>query len=235
MLVLAIDSSTTSCSAAVVNGDNIVAQMLSEANQNQSALIVPMIDRILQTNRINLAKINAIAVTTGPGSFTGLRIGVAAAKGLALALDLPLIGLSCFDVITHRAFKDLNVSRSDLLVITVTSKRRELYWRCIDSRNNLVINDQASIPSLIVRKLLSIRRSGTVMHFIGPGSAKLAEFLHKTYQPFLLKTLLGPQNPPLASDVAFLAADEIQQTDKPLNQYRPGLVPNYLGRSYFQS
>ena len=89
MKVLAIDSSGITASAAVADDNSIIAEFTVNNRQTHSQTLLPMVDMVVKMSEIPLGSFDAIAVASGPGSFTGLRIGSATAKGLGLALDKP--------------------------------------------------------------------------------------------------------------------------------------------------
>ena len=91
MKVLAIDSSGLTAAVAVVDEEQTIAEYTVNYKKTHSQTLLPMIDEIVKMVEMDLKEIDAIAVAGGPGSFTGLRIGSATAKGLGLALDLSLI------------------------------------------------------------------------------------------------------------------------------------------------
>jgi tRNA threonylcarbamoyladenosine biosynthesis protein TsaB len=96
MRVLAIDTALSACSAAVLDtehGGVIASESLPMVRGHAEALM-PLLQRVMNEARLGFADIDRIAVTTGPGSFTGLRVGIAAARGIALAADKPAVGLS---------------------------------------------------------------------------------------------------------------------------------------------
>lgn len=94
MNILAIDTSAISSSVAIVNEDKIIGEFFCNTALTHSQTLVPMIDSVLKNTNMTLKDIDAIAVCVGPGSFTGVRIGVAAAKGMAYALDIPCVPVS---------------------------------------------------------------------------------------------------------------------------------------------
>ena len=91
MKILALDSSGLVASAAVVEDDVLIAEYTTDYKKTHSQTLLPMLDEIRQMIDLDLHTIDAIAISAGPGSFTGLRIGAATAKGLGLALNLPLV------------------------------------------------------------------------------------------------------------------------------------------------
>ncbi len=97
MLVLALDTSANFVSIALLNETNVLAMSEEEMERGQAEALMPMIENVLQQAHKTMADIQAIAVTVGPGSFTGVRIGLAAARAFGLALNVPVYGVTCFE------------------------------------------------------------------------------------------------------------------------------------------
>ena len=106
MLILAIETATKVSSVALSDGTKIVAALTMENGPEHSATLVPNIGKLLEMAGKTRKDLNAVAVSVGPGSFTGLRIGLATAKGLAYALDIPLIAVPTLKALAAR-FYDL--------------------------------------------------------------------------------------------------------------------------------
>ena len=101
MKILAIDSSGLVASVAVVEDDNMLAEYTINYKKTHSQTLLPMLGEISKMIELDLKSVDAIAVAAGPGSFTGLRIGSATAKGLGLALDKPLISVPTVDALAY--------------------------------------------------------------------------------------------------------------------------------------
>ncbi len=99
MFVLGIETSTKSASAALIDQDRLLGEFFLNAKEPHSQTIIPIIDELLKQLDIKLNQIDAIAVCEGPGAFTGLRVGLAAVKGLAMALSIPVICVSSLDIL----------------------------------------------------------------------------------------------------------------------------------------
>jgi tRNA threonylcarbamoyladenosine biosynthesis protein TsaB len=121
MKVLAFDCSGASCSAAVLIDDRPAAQRFVPMERGHAENLLPMIETVLREATLTPAALDLLAVTIGPGSFTGLRIGLAAARGLALARRLPAIGVTSFDAVK------IDDTAAQPLFIALESKRAELF------------------------------------------------------------------------------------------------------------
>jgi len=98
MMELAIDTSTETASIALSSHGEIIAELAWHAGQNHTTDLIPNLICILEQAKLNLKDINGVIVAKGPGSFNGLRVGMSTAKGLALALNIPLVGISTLEV-----------------------------------------------------------------------------------------------------------------------------------------
>lgn len=97
MKILAIETSAAAASVAVAEGELLIAQSYQNNGQTHSRTVLPMLQALLHSSELRLSDMDAVAVAVGPGSFTGLRIGVSVAKGLAWQGDLPCIGVSTLE------------------------------------------------------------------------------------------------------------------------------------------
>ena len=104
MRILGIESAAMTASAAVLEGDRLLAEYTIDHKKTHSQTLLPMIAEIQKMLELDLDTLDAIAVSEGPGSFTGLRIGCATAKGLGLALDKPLISIPTLDAMAYQIF-----------------------------------------------------------------------------------------------------------------------------------
>jgi tRNA threonylcarbamoyladenosine biosynthesis protein TsaB len=98
-MLLAIDTATSHASIALHDGQSVRGECTWEAANRHTVTLVPHIAQTLQTSGVTVADLTAIAVCTGPGSYTGVRIGVAMAKGMAMAQQLPLVGITTLDIV----------------------------------------------------------------------------------------------------------------------------------------
>ena len=118
MNILGIDSSGMVASVAIVSDDVVIAEYTMNHKKTHSETLLPMIDEIVKTSEMKLEYLDAIAIASGPGSFTGLRIGAATAKGLALAIDKPIVPVKTCEGLAY------NMWGADGLVCPIIDARR---------------------------------------------------------------------------------------------------------------
>lgn len=125
MRLLAFDTATSGCSAAVFVDGRAVAHRAERMARGQSEALVPMLDEVLAEAALSYGDLDALAVTVGPGAFTGLRIGLATARGLALALGLPLAGVTTLEAVARSVPEAARAGRR--VLVALDSKREDLY------------------------------------------------------------------------------------------------------------
>lgn len=103
MKILALDTATMSCSTAIIDGGIIRAELTTINNQTHSKHLMTMIDTVCTMSGIEMAEMDGFAVTIGPGSFTGLRIGISTIKGLAWSLGKPVVGISSLEALAWQS------------------------------------------------------------------------------------------------------------------------------------
>ncbi|MBO8158256.1 tRNA (adenosine(37)-N6)-threonylcarbamoyltransferase complex dimerization subunit type 1 TsaB [Thermosyntropha sp.] len=126
MLVLAVDSATPVAGVAVLNRDKVLYEEFCNYKKTHSETLLPMIDRALKVCECTLDDITALAVTIGPGSFTGLRIGMGTVKGLSLASGKPVVTISTLDMLAANA-----LYAEDLLIVPVLDARKNEVYSAI--------------------------------------------------------------------------------------------------------
>ncbi|REF28370.1 tRNA threonylcarbamoyladenosine biosynthesis protein TsaB [Xenorhabdus cabanillasii] len=122
--ILSIDTATEACSVALWNDGHIEAQFEISPREHTQR-ILPMVEAVLSKNDIKLQQLDALAFGQGPGSFTGVRIGVGIAQGLALGADLPMIGVSSLKTMAQGAFRLKNATN---VLVAIDARMGEIYW-----------------------------------------------------------------------------------------------------------
>ena len=170
-MILALDSSGASCSVALRRNGVIVACLRRELAHGHAAVLPPMIRSVL--DGVACERLRAIAVVTGPGSFTGIRIAIAAARGLSLALDLPLVGASGFDVIGFRAGRHpARAGTRD--VIAIDSRRAEPFVEVRDECGAIVEPGQAVDVDAFWRGFATRHGGDAVVRLWGDGAGRMS-------------------------------------------------------------
>lgn len=123
--ILLIESSTTVCSVAICNEDGAMAIREVNDGYNHAAMLTAFIGEVLEEAVCRPDQLSAVAVSKGPGSYTGLRIGVSAAKGVCFAHNIPLIGITAIEAMAHFAAKQYH--ESDFLIPMIDARRMEVY------------------------------------------------------------------------------------------------------------
>jgi tRNA threonylcarbamoyladenosine biosynthesis protein TsaB len=126
-LILNIDSATETAQVGLANGGDILQSLHNESQKDHAAFLQTAIQELLKTTAVSLRDIDAVAVTAGPGSYTGLRVGMASAKGLCYALNKPLIAVNTLEVLTVDAQFQLNNHKHILFCPMIDARRMEVF------------------------------------------------------------------------------------------------------------
>ena len=164
MKILGLDSSGIVASVAIVEDDVLIAEYTVNYKKTHSQTLLPMLDEIAKMTELDLNSIDAIAVAAGPGSFTGLRIGSATAKGLGLALKKPLIAIPTVEGLAYNLY-DI----SGLICPIMDARRKQVYtgiYRFTDHQLK-VVEDHMAVPmETVIEKL---NQYGEAVTFLGDG------------------------------------------------------------------
>ncbi|MDR9456340.1 MAG: tRNA (adenosine(37)-N6)-threonylcarbamoyltransferase complex dimerization subunit type 1 TsaB [Salegentibacter sp.] len=180
--ILCLETSSTNCSVAIATNDGVLA-IKEDKNNNYSHAekLHVFIDEILKENNLKITDLDAVAISKGPGSYTGLRIGVSAAKGLCFSLEIPLISISTLKSLARQ------VKDSDALVIPLLDARRmEVYSAVFNAEFEQIRETRAEI--LEAEIYAEYLEKGKVV-FIGSGVAKFQTICQHPNAIFVPDTL----------------------------------------------
>jgi len=180
MRILALDSSGLVATVAILEDEQMIAEYTVNYKKTHSQTLLPMLDEIVKMTEFDLSTIDAIAIAGGPGSFTGLRIGAATAKGLGLALDKPLIHVPTVDGMAYCLF-----GQEGLICPIMDARRNQVYtglYRFVNEEFQVVEEQMAiSVPELIEK----LNQYGEKVTFLGDGvpvyKTQFTEGLRCTY------------------------------------------------------
>ncbi|HMB63443.1 MAG TPA: tRNA (adenosine(37)-N6)-threonylcarbamoyltransferase complex dimerization subunit type 1 TsaB [Eudoraea sp.] len=174
--ILNLETATTNCSVSVAkNGTLLALKEHNSANYSHSEQLHHFIKTTLEEARVAIENLDGIAVSKGPGSYTGLRIGVSAAKGLCFSLDLPLISVPTLESMAHQ------IKINEGVIIPVLDARRMEVYSCVFDQNHKMTREtRAEIVS--AGSFLELAQKGSV-YIIGSGAAKCEElFNHPNFK-----------------------------------------------------
>lgn len=174
-LILNIETSTSICSVALAKDGQLVQLLEDTSPYAHSVKLLPFIKEIMDKSGFSIADVDAISVCKGPGSYTGLRIGVSSAKGLCYALNKPLIGISTLQAMANQARQKYS-EQGLLFCPMIDARRMEVYCAIYDS----VLQEKEKISALIIdEQSFQEPLSAHKILFFGDGAAKCKTALDK--------------------------------------------------------
>lgn len=166
MKLIALDSSGLVASVAIVTEGAVLAEYTVNYKKTHSQTLLPMLDEIVKMVGLDLSEVDGIAIAEGPGSFTGLRIGAATAKGLGLALGKPIIPVPTMDGLAYNLF-----GTDRLICPMMDARRNQVYtglYECKEDRLNVLIEQKAADVKDMIEEINQIGRS---VIFLGDGTS----------------------------------------------------------------
>jgi tRNA threonylcarbamoyladenosine biosynthesis protein TsaB len=199
-LILNIETSTTNCSVSLSKeGETLVLKEDNNNKYSHAERLHSYIDEILIEAKIPLSDLDAIAVSKGPGSYTGLRIGVSAAKGLCFAIDKPLISVATLEALAHQIKIEKGV-----IVSMLDARRMEVYSAVFNSKYQQIRDTQAQI--LDEQSFKNYLDKGKV-YFIGNGVEKTKTLINHTNAIFIENKL------PSANQMSVLSYNKFKENN----------------------
>ncbi|KQS50222.1 MAG: tRNA (adenosine(37)-N6)-threonylcarbamoyltransferase complex dimerization subunit type 1 TsaB [Flavobacterium sp.] len=197
--ILNIETATKNCSVSIAKeGKTLFCKEMSEQGFSHAEKLHVFIAESLEALMIDFSDLAAIAVSQGPGSYTGLRIGVSAAKGLCYALNIPLIAIDTLEIVARQ----LTVS-DGLIIPMIDARRMEVYDAIFDSQHTKIRETKAEI----ITEDVFADFEGTI-HLLGDGAMKCAEILNNSrflYHPEIIY--------PSAKEMSGLSFDKHKKSD----------------------
>lgn len=174
-ILILIETSTVACSAAISVGDRIVGYRESDEPKAHASCLAVFIDGLLKEQGISAKECSAVAVSNGPGSYTGLRVGVSTAKGISFGAGIPVISVGTLDTLAYQAItENLLPDGCRTIVPMIDARRMEVYCSAFDTDGNETGKTEAAI--LDTGSFTEITDKGKTL-FIGDGAEKFAKLL----------------------------------------------------------
>jgi len=192
-IILSIETSTKGCSTAIHQGTQLLALSELFHEKSSSGMLTTLIQHIVKVSGLDFEAIDAIAVAKGPGSYTGLRIGVSTAKGLCFTLDKPLLAVNTLQAMAwqvHNVAQAINANEIPLLCPMLDARRMEVYCALYKADNleqvspteAKIIDEQSFAEILETQKII----------FFGDGAAKCEGVLGQNPNAIFLKETINP-------------------------------------------
>lgn len=221
MKVLAVDSSAKCVSAALVDGGKLMGEFYIDVDTTHSQTLMPMVNSLLDNSTTSLQDIDLFAVSHGPGSFTGVRIGVCAIKGLSYALNKPCIAISSLKSLAYSL-----IDKDCIAIASMDARRNQVYNAVFDIGNGNItrlVEDRAiSIEDLSVEVTAEHKKLGKDIFLVGDGAVLCYNNFGK--DDTRIRLVSGYSRFNKASSVAFLA----NSADKSEYLASRELMPLYL-------
>ncbi|RCK53899.1 hypothetical protein TH25_00550 [Thalassospira profundimaris] len=195
--LLAIDTASTSLATAVLVNGEVRGELFEKMERGQAESLLPFIMKSLREAGVEFADIDGIAVTVGPGAFTGMRIGLATARGLGLARKIPVVGVSSLEAVAYGVEERDHQGRN--ILVALDSKRTEIFAQAFDAKKNPISAAECVGP----RQALLLPPPGPTL-LVGDGAARLLTPATHSGGDFFAGTAPGL---PRAGNVARIAAE----------------------------
>lgn len=206
-MILGIDSSAITAGCALYDGEKIIAEEFLNVAHTHSQTLLPMIETMLKTAGKSLSDVDRIAVTTGPGSFTGLRIGVSCVKGMCFGAEIPCVGVSTPEAIAYNF-----VGIDGIICACMDARLKQVYNAVFKSENGVITRlcEDRAISLADLSEELS-KREGKII-LAGDGAALANEFTGEKYvlAPIALRfqrgsgVCLAAENKPCCAPAALM-------------------------------
>ncbi len=172
MKILSVDTSSNVASVAITDDEKLICEITVNTKKTHSQMLMPMIDSALKQAELEISDIDLIVSANGPGSFTGLRIGVSAVKGIAHALDIPVVGVSILEAMAY------NLPFCKYLISPIMDARRDQVYNAIYEWENEEILEVKAPRALSIEELTDeLLKSGKKVVFLGDGVKVHREFI----------------------------------------------------------
>ena len=170
-LILNIDTSSSICSVCLAEDGHVIAERNEMGDNKHASMLTSLIRELLKECNIRLGDLSAVALSSGPGSYTGLRIGASVAKGICYGLGKPLISVSTLKGLAH-TMSTIHPDPNGIYIPMLDARRDDVYMAIYDADNCLLEKDSFATVDVGFADTLS-RRSVKNIYFGGPGASKM--------------------------------------------------------------
>lgn len=218
---LGIETSSLVSSVALMDKKSLIGELTIQAGLTHSEQLIPHIDMLLRASQVKMNELNGIIVSIGPGSFTGLRIGMGTAKAMAYALQIPLYGVMTMDSLAH------NVANTDRTICTIIdAQKKHVYAGLYRYENNELVCKEEPFVIAASDLLEKFRENKEAVLFLGDGIKRIEKLLDESDTNLTILDI--SQCIPKASSLLIAGREFIErkETSDPMD-----MVPYYIRRS----
>ena len=174
MKILSIDTASNLCTVAVLENEKCIKEIIVNDARNHSEKIMPVIEQALLESNLTLQNIDLIVCDRGPGSFTGIRIGVGTVLAFKDSLNIPCIGISSLEALAY------NINTDGIICSLIDAKNNNVYFGVFEKKNNIVTQlEEFSFKT--IDEIIPILQKYNKIIFVGDGSTQYKEFLHSNF------------------------------------------------------
>lgn len=207
MLTLAISTSSKICSVALLENDKLIKELNIDNQKTHSENLLPLIDELFKSTNKNVSELNLIACDVGPGSFTGIRIGISTTKGVAEVNQIPAVACTSLEALSYN-------TQGNIICSLIDARNNQVYCGIFDEKRNLVKEYMADDINVIIENLPK-----DTISFVGDGAV-----LHKS----LLNGTISQDNDIHATNIGICAYNKFKNDN---TETADTIVPMYLRKS----
>ena len=219
MKILAIDTSSKLCSVAILEDTNLIKKIELDNGLTHSETLMPLIQQLLKECNLTLKNIDLLVSDIGPGSFTGIRIGVSTCKAFSDSLNIPCVGISSLEVLAY------NIKQEKIICSTIDCKNDNCYFALYELKNGIynVLQEPCAMSVNDVLNLLNTHYSNTSISFVGDGisNEKLHNFLDNNINLSKFDSYLNVENLGIVGYKKFVNQNKIGEDILPLYLKKP--------------
>ena len=176
MKILSIDTASNLCTVAVLENENCIKEIIVNDARNHSEKIMPVIEQALQETNLNLKDINLFVCDKGPGSFTGIRIGIGTVLAFQDSLNIPCVGISSLEALAY------NIKRDGLICSLIDAKNNNVYWGLFKLENNKY-SQLDNLEFKTVNEAISLLKTySSPITFVGDGAVTYKDLLISNFE-----------------------------------------------------
>ena len=220
MKILAIDTSSSICSVAILENKNIIIEKHNDDEKTHSQKLMPLIDEIFKEADLTLDNIDLLACGQGPGSFTGIRIGISTVKAFADVKNIPIIGVTSLEALAY------NITTNGLIATLIDAKHDNVYFALYELKGGKYVEIIEPVSDSISNVINSLKDYSDVITFVGDGYEVHRDLLASKFSKCIFAA--SEQNIQTSISIGKAAFDKHEMVD-----YKPeySLSPIYLKKS----